>query len=278
MDLVIESLYRLRIDEFIDVHNKAFANYLVPVPALNELQMSRVFSSQRVDQGKSLVAFEDGKPIGFANVAVRGWSLRIASVGVIPEYRRQGVARRLLEKIISDAKNQNYRTIELEVFPLNERAVKLYASLGFEVVRKIYAFKALPTISKVSADQGITEIDPFEAGKIIDSYDDLSLPWVCSGWTLSSWGPRMQAFVSEHAVAWVCIVDETRAILFCLAVRPSFRNQGHGTKMVEYLFSNFSTQAWEITRYAPEESKRFFEKCGFIAEEPHQQQMRLKLR
>jgi ribosomal protein S18 acetylase RimI-like enzyme len=63
----------------------------------------------------------------------------IRRVVVHPDYRRQGVARRLMEAVIAFAKTQDVHVLDLHVFAKNSGAILLYESLGFqEQHREIY--------------------------------------------------------------------------------------------------------------------------------------------
>ncbi|HEY7125709.1 MAG TPA: GNAT family N-acetyltransferase [Ktedonobacterales bacterium] len=63
----------------------------------------------------------------------------IKRVIVRPEYRGQGIARRLMEAVIAFAKTQEVHALDLHVFEKNLPALRLYESLGFqEEHREIY--------------------------------------------------------------------------------------------------------------------------------------------
>ena len=51
---------------------------------------------------------------------------------VRPEYRGNGIATALVERIIEDARNIGYKELYLDTLPELESAVKLYKSFGFE--------------------------------------------------------------------------------------------------------------------------------------------------
>lgn len=66
--------------------------------------------------------------------------LHINTLAVEPALRRQGLARRLLEAVFSEAVRLGARRATLEVRSLNEPALRLYEGLGFAVrgVRRAY--------------------------------------------------------------------------------------------------------------------------------------------
>ena len=52
-------------------------------------------------------------------------------MGLLPQYRGQGIGRRLAEKTIELAKQIGLERIELDVYASNKPAIALYKSLGF---------------------------------------------------------------------------------------------------------------------------------------------------
>lgn len=55
----------------------------------------------------------------------------ILNLAVVPEARRQGVARRLLQRAIAQFRTDRIRQAYLEVRPSNQAAQQLYAEFGF---------------------------------------------------------------------------------------------------------------------------------------------------
>lgn len=64
----------------------------------------------------------------------------ITAVGVIPKYRKQGLAQQLMIKMLNDCLDKSIRWITLEVKASNIGAQKLYEKFGFSVMgrRKNY--------------------------------------------------------------------------------------------------------------------------------------------
>lgn len=77
---------------------------------------------------------EDGKMVGCITVQPRGttsvWI--VGTVGVLPEYRRRGIARKLVEHGIEIVRQKGGKKAWLDVIDGNLPAYKLYESLGFE--------------------------------------------------------------------------------------------------------------------------------------------------
>lgn len=56
----------------------------------------------------------------------------ISSISVLPEFRRRGIARKLLNTILEDARAQGGKKVMLDVISENFPAYRLYEKLGFE--------------------------------------------------------------------------------------------------------------------------------------------------
>ncbi len=77
---------------------------------------------------------EDGRIAGFSQISRRGstdtWY--ISAVGVHPDFRRRGIAQRLVESAIEFVQKRNGRRLLLDVIEGNVPATRLYSKLGFE--------------------------------------------------------------------------------------------------------------------------------------------------
>ena len=56
---------------------------------------------------------------------------QIDQIGVSPDFRRQGVARALIERVIDDARARGLQGVELTSWSFNESAHAAFAALGF---------------------------------------------------------------------------------------------------------------------------------------------------
>ena len=58
----------------------------------------------------------------------------VQTIAVVPDARSAGLGRRLMNELLQTAEERRARRIFLEVRADNERALKLYTSLGFEEI------------------------------------------------------------------------------------------------------------------------------------------------
>lgn len=72
-----------------------------------------------------------GKMIGYGGIRLMHDIADITNVAVHPDYRGEGIGRKLLELLIRIAKEKNMTAITLEVRESNQPAQRLYSSAGF---------------------------------------------------------------------------------------------------------------------------------------------------
>lgn len=80
-----------------------------------------------------ILAEKDGEIVGWGGAMVidAAQELQILTLAVIPELRRQGIARAILHSIIKWGLEKAVTTITLEARTTNDEAIKLYESEGF---------------------------------------------------------------------------------------------------------------------------------------------------
>ena len=88
-----------------------------------------------VGQGMSFAACDGGCTVGVAIAETAGWnrSLWIREFGISSPYRRQGLGRRLMERVAAHAGQEGFRVLVCETQTTNVPAIDFYRSVGFEV-------------------------------------------------------------------------------------------------------------------------------------------------
>ncbi len=119
-------------DQMYVVHKDCFLD-----EAMNEgLFMEEVEGESRV----YFVALDGENVVGYAGAWNTGTDYSIISVAVDPKYRKNGIAIRLLNRLVQDAKKKEIYSVSLEVSEKNIPAINLYKKVGFITtnVRKSY--------------------------------------------------------------------------------------------------------------------------------------------
>jgi GNAT superfamily N-acetyltransferase len=99
------------------------------------MRVAQILAPSMRDMFRGYVAIEDGRMIGVTIVQRHGTTNAwvVGTVGVLPEYRRRGIARAAIEKSLELMKEHGAEKTWLGVINGNTPAQRLYESLGFEV-------------------------------------------------------------------------------------------------------------------------------------------------
>jgi ribosomal-protein-alanine N-acetyltransferase len=119
------------LDEVMAIEKTAFPFPWSPGFFRQELQVACA---------RSILAEADGKIIGYVLFWLLPGTIDIHNIAVHGDFRRKGVARRLLRKVVDEAERQSIIRVMLEVRKSNLPAQQLYESMGFSTtgVRKGY--------------------------------------------------------------------------------------------------------------------------------------------
>lgn len=94
------------------------------------------------------LVWEADSPAGFILARDLGGEVEILSFGVLPERRRLGLGRALLDAVIAQAGERHLGSIVLEVAADNEAAHRLYAASGFvQVGRRPRYYRRADTVA-----------------------------------------------------------------------------------------------------------------------------------
>ena len=84
-----------------------------------------------------LVALDDSKVVGWCHIRPDRWEgfthASWLGMGVLKEYRSQGIGRALLHQALAEARNRGLERVELSVFASNLTAIRLYKKFKFEI-------------------------------------------------------------------------------------------------------------------------------------------------
>lgn len=86
----------------------------------------------RLPYGRLYIALDGDRAVGCAALRrIDEESCEIKRLYVRSEYRKNGLGRRLAEKIVADAKSIGYKRMLLDTLPFLKNAIALYKSMGF---------------------------------------------------------------------------------------------------------------------------------------------------
>lgn len=254
--------------------NLSFENYLVPV-AFNLSQFLTMIRKDSLDLAASRVLLVDEQPAGIALIARRGWTSRLAAMGIVQGQRSKGAGSRFMRKLIDEARERNDHAMVLEVIEQNENAVKLYQKCGFQSVRRLIGLIRKDAIEKNKTS--LTAIDLREAGSLIAQHGLADLPWQLAGETIAHMNPPACAYRNGPALVVTSNLAVEHVVIWSLLVEPQAHGQQLGVEMLKSVIANHPGKTWHVPAIFPEEFGKLFKRAGFEQEELTQWQMKLDL-
>lgn len=102
------------------------------------MESSRAFVRDNIkNRYPQFVVVSDGRVVGWCDVTPKMRDMHrhcgTLGLGLLPEFRGQGIGRKLMQTTIDAAFAFGLKRIELHVFASNENAIALYKKLGFEL-------------------------------------------------------------------------------------------------------------------------------------------------
>lgn len=254
-------LAELTSAEAADAMNRSFEGYVVPVHMSPEAYERRM-RAEDLDPYASCVLIDGGAPAGVVLVARRGWTSRIAAMGIVPGLRGQGVGRRAMAWAIDEAHARGDSALLLEVIEQNVRALRLYESLGFQRARRLVGWRREPGApsTKQSVREALVEVDPLTLSRVVAREGEPDLPWALTAETLSAASAPARALHLEGE-AYALVADPAAAtlVLSALIVRREARRRGWGRALWRQLEQAFPGCAWLVPPVVPEGVA-----CGFF--------------
>lgn len=97
------------------------------------------------------IALVANMPTAFILCRAAGGECEVLALGTVPSERRNGMARRLVERAVREANARDARRMVLEVAEGNEAARRLYANCGFSQVGRRRGYYRRPTGPSIDA-------------------------------------------------------------------------------------------------------------------------------
>jgi len=112
--------------------SRAYQTPMIPGGFSNRADDTEEMLAREIAEGtKIFIVKKDGLIIGTQRYRLENDCCHLTRLAVAPEFRNQGIGRKLVEKVLIEGKNRGAKTAKLEV--LEERGlVPYYESFGFQ--------------------------------------------------------------------------------------------------------------------------------------------------
>ena len=276
---VIHSALEFPFGAQIDMINACMADYTAGPYQFDTNLFGRAISSCAYDLESSRIVFHDQQLVAFVYVRHYDDRTRIALLGVLPEFRRLGLARRLLNQVINEARQQPSRLITLECLKANTAALAFYEGSGFSISDSLLGYTAAALNSEkasATATKTIQECSPFLAAKEIVFGSPYDLPFQFSGYPFLMSAQGARAFCLRSSRAILTWTQEQEVKVHCLVDLEG--DLDNARQLLLTLRAQFHQFPWRVHPVCPEQIARStFETCGFQPVPLQQHQLTLLL-
>lgn len=131
------------IERAVDLENQA-----EEIAEIERHCFSTPWTSEQIKSSDDSTVFflakVDGKTVGYGGMYTVLDEGYVTNIGVMPDYRRRGIGRKIVNKLIDFSIEKSLAFLSLEVRVSNTSAINLYKSLGFKEVGKRKNFYHAP--------------------------------------------------------------------------------------------------------------------------------------
>jgi ribosomal protein S18 acetylase RimI-like enzyme len=166
--LPVSNAEEFKVTGFDPDHTRDMINRLYGWAGRFLLGSLRLFGKQPM---KFLVAEADSKLVGTTLVDDRGKAGSISVVMVHPDYRRRGIATKLMTGALDFIRRRKKVRAVLGVMSTNTAAKDLYVKLGFKLFENAVYFVGESDSLRVSKDIDGVEVRPFRKGDLDEVYE-----------------------------------------------------------------------------------------------------------
>jgi ribosomal protein S18 acetylase RimI-like enzyme len=230
----IEHMQPGQLDALIDAQNEIFEDYIIRIRSSKQFFLDFV-SSVGGDLRNVLLALDGSRVVGYVNPVADGREGWIGGIGILREYRGQGIGTRLMNEAERELGAEGVREVSLEVIDGNTRAEKLYRHLGYQPTRKYLSAEGIP-----SKYQGFgTEPKPATLSEVLPIH---SRCYADTCWQRRKTEAVVQSskgsetFKVDGGFVMVRAIDTSGFIPF-LGVEPEKRRRGIGTSLAKFALS-----------------------------------------
>ncbi len=256
MNIEIVPAHDVPLHEQYAASNAAFAGYVAGWASMDASAFARFLCGQGADLWHSRFARVDGELAGFGYISRTGDVARLAGMGVVPAARGSGAANELLAHLLAEARDRRDRTMVLECFEQNPRALALYRRHGFEQIDRLLGWQRTGPAASAAESRGeLREVSLLEATRWPGAREFPDQPWQVSRYVIPKLPPLARAFVHGQA---------------CLVVA----HHGHDPIRISALFSGQENDPdWAGLRAALAALMRAYPDHSWIAPAIHQEEV-----
>ena len=185
--------------EQAELFSQAFAGYVGGSFEMGATALARFIFHQGADLCHSRFVRTAEGLAGFAYINRTANISRVGGMGVVPGARRSGVARRLLNHLLAEARARGDQAMMLEVIEQNPAARALYIQEGFRETEHLLGWRRGAGAPPLESHEPIEEISLIKAIQMPSALEYPDIPWPISRHAIAKSAAR-HAFHSGPAL------------------------------------------------------------------------------
>ncbi|MEA3310418.1 MAG: GNAT family N-acetyltransferase [Chloroflexota bacterium] len=214
----------LSLERLVLLINRVYADYFLPI-WLDVDKFDDMCRVEDIELSNSVVAVWNEEPVGLGLCARRGTRGWLSGVGVLPFFRRRGIAGKMLRYLQEHAHGLQLETLTLEVLAQNQAGLALYRQLGFTQHRELLVLTQTGlAASALVTPPEITSVPSVELLSYYAAWHVASPVWQRAPQTLSQYGTDLVGLgyrEGEELVGYVLYQVQCRhQAIYDLAVQP----------------------------------------------------------
>ena len=276
MTLEIIPAHDVPLAEQAKIFSRAFAGYVGGSFEMDAAGLARFILHQGADLAFSYFARTAEGLAGFAYINRTGNISRVAGMGVVPEARRAGVARRLLDHLLEEARTRGDQAMMLEVIEQNPAAHALYLQQGFRETAHLLSWRRKAGAPAIESTALLEEIPLIRATQIPSVLEYPDLPWQISRHAIAK-SAAVRAFRSGNTLVVTGDPEVTPVRLHALSCSDRMDWEAL-RKTTNALLQRYPDREFFAPAVFPEQfGEEIFQPLGFVREPLSQFLMRYDL-
>ncbi|ALJ01432.1 GNAT family N-acetyltransferase [Rufibacter tibetensis] len=233
------------VGQLCTLFNNAFSDYVQPM-VLTEPIMEMKLLRDGLTPEVAPLAMQDYTPVGFIFNSLGTWQGKRtaynAGTGVVPEARGKALTQQMYQFCVPLLRKLGVEQCLLEVIQENTRALKVYQSLGFEIIRSLRCFRGskedLAWHSHAPEEVSFQKVSSPD-WPLYQTFWDMEPSWQHHTAAVDrsiNYVRIVEANVKDQCVGYGVVYPMTGSIAQ-LAIAPEWRNKGIGQALLQELVS-----------------------------------------
>ncbi|HCR72185.1 MAG TPA: hypothetical protein DIW23_12125 [Anaerolineae bacterium] len=178
-------------EQLADIYNQTRIDYMVPMP-MNATRLAEYVTTYDVSLEHSLVAkLANGEMLGVIMLGMRKRRVWVTRLGVIPNNRRLGIGKTLMNGLLEQTQKLSINFCMLEVIKNNIPAHQMFLKFGFREVGELLVLRHSPLSTKhISLPANIQSFEKTQALTYLNNHQ-----------LTQAWTNQYESFLNSNEVS-----------------------------------------------------------------------------